>query len=270
MKKLIIAVNHSYPDSVGGCEKVVSQVANGLSDKYDYECMIMSNSAKARKVVDGIQVHPCRMVSSEFVNQINSYNPDHLFVYSDSFYQWPFVVQSAKKIHCSKSIALVGMNAMMSNNMLFHQFKKIHEDFSVVTHSNNYQDFIKCEENSIPVNVIPNSVDLDEFKIEQNDFREKYDVSEKKIILCVSNFFPGKGQEFLIPIFEKLYEIRKDFILVLVSATSVWSLIESRGLSIEVKMGKASFKSLFLRDIPREDVVSAFLSSDVFVFPSQK
>jgi len=91
MKKLIIAVNHSYPDSVGGCEKVVAQIAMGLSERYDYECVVVSNSTKSRKTADGIEIHPCSMISEDFTNQINSLKPDHLFVYSDSFYQWPFL-----------------------------------------------------------------------------------------------------------------------------------------------------------------------------------
>lgn len=270
MKKLIIAVNHSYPDSTGGCEKVVSQISEGLSSLYDYECVILSNSAKKYSTNNGIKTYPCKMVEREFIDQINAIKADHIFVYSDSFYQWPFMVQQANRIDCSKSVALVGMNAMLSNRFLFEQFKKNSDYFSIITHSDNYQDYTKCSENSIPVSVIPNAVDLNEFDIQNSHFREKYNISEKLIILCVSNFFVGKGQEFLLPILSSLEKKVEDFIVVFISSTSQWPMLETRRKTISAKIGKANFKSLFLNDIPRSDVVSAFLESDLFVFPSQK
>jgi glycosyltransferase involved in cell wall biosynthesis len=270
MKKLVIGVNHSYPESTGGSEKVVQQIAEGLSSQFGYECFIFSNTAKQERIINGVVIKKCSMVLSDFLNQLNKIKPDHFFIYGDLFYQWPLILSNTKKLLFSKSIALVGMNNMLSNNFLFSQFKKTINDFSVITHSDNYQDFIECKNNSIPVSVIPNGINLDEFNIVNNNFRKKYNVTDKNIILCVSNFFPGKGQEFLAPIFERLYKKRKDFIVIFISSNCSWNIVESRRKNITNKINLLQFNSLFLNNIPREDVISAFLSSDVFVFPSQK
>lgn len=268
MKKLIIGVNHSYPDSTGGSEKVVLQISEGLVSNFGYECTILSNSIKQEKRINGVDIKRCSTVYSDFISQLDSLHPDHLFVYGDLFHQWGFVLQN-NKLPLSKSIALVGMNGMIANKFLFDKFKKNKDSFSVITHSDNYQDFQECSKNSINVNVIPNGINLKEFDI-QNNFRQKYNIVDKNIILCVSNFFPGKGQEFLIPIFEKLQNKRKDFIAVFISSNSSWNIVEARRRSIMNKVNSSKFNSLFLNNIPREDVISAFLSADVFVFPSQK
>jgi len=269
MKKLVIGVNHSHPESTGGSERVVQQIAEGLSSCFGYECFILSNTAKNERIINGVKIIKCSIVLSDFLNQLNRIDPDHFFIYGDLFYQWPLILQNVKKMPFSKSIALVGMNGMLSNNFLFSQFKRNINYFSVITHSDNYQDFIECRNNSIPVNVVPNSINLKEFDI-QNDFRKKYNVTEKNIILCVSNFFPGKGQEFLVPIFERLEKKRKDFIVVFVSSNCSWNIVEARRKSIMSKVNSSKFRSLFLNNISREDVISAFLSADAFVFPSQK
>lgn len=272
MKKIIIGVNHSYPDSTGGCERVVYQIASGLQKKYNYECFILSNSCKFPQKYNGVYVAPCPMVADDFFNKINSFNADHFFIYSDVFHQWPFIVQNPEKINCKKSVALVGMNCMLSNQFLFNHFKrKCNEHFGVVVHSKNYQDYKICVGNSIPAVIIPNFVDMDEFIFtDKNNFREKYNIKENNIILCVSNFFPGKGQEFLVPIFNNIQKKGHDFIVVFISSTTQWAAIEQYKKMASRKINGSSFKSLFLNDISREDVVSAFKESDLFVFPSQK
>lgn len=269
MKNLIICVNHSYPDSVGGSEKVVKQISEGLVSDFGYKCTILSNSSKEEKTINGVCIKKCSTIFSDFINQLNSLRPDHLFVYGDLFHQWSFILQN-NRLPFSKSIALVGMNGMISNKFLFEQFKKNKDNFSVITHSDNYQDFQECSKNSINVNVIPNGIDLKEFDFQKESFRKKYNIKEKYILLCVSNFFPGKGQEFLIPSLEKLNNNRKDFITVFVSSTCLWNAVEIRRKSIMSKTKSLNFNSLFLNDIPREDIISAFLDADVFVFPSEK
>jgi glycosyltransferase involved in cell wall biosynthesis len=144
------------------------------------------------------------------------------------------------------------------------------DEFTVITHSDDYIDYKTCESMDIPVAVIPNAIDFNEFKDQGFSFRDKYQIPrDKKLVLNVSNFFPGKGQEHLHHMLQQLHAKQKDLFACFISSRVNFTMAENLKRRHDMILRRSKFPSKSLRDIPREDTIQAFFEADVFAFPSQ-
>jgi len=265
MFKLGICTNFSIPH-IGGTEYVLHNISKKLVKNYDYEVNVFSFSNKKELKIDNINIIPCKK-GSYFINQINQM--DHIMVYSDSFWQWENIVNNINIIKPKISIALVGMYHMRHNKIIFNKFIENINKFNVITHSNNYQDYYNCEKNNIPVSVIPNGIDLNEFdKYNNINFREKYNIKEKYIILNISNYFYGKGIDIIGDIAIQLKKYRSDFIIVQISNNIQYP--HEKAFRDRAMRKCRNSNVLFLRDLPRENIIAAYKSSDIFLMTSLK
>ena len=269
--KLVMAANHSFPH-VGGTEVVIQNIAESFVNDFDCECTIISRVLIEKKISqNGVEIVKCGIDANAFRDQLVSISPDHVFIYSDCFRYWPDILNSNKFTDSKYSIALVGMNNMLSGNKsLFYKFKRKYNQYNVITHSDNYQDYMYCQDADIPVHVIPNGVSIKEFDVDSSDFRKKHKIDTEKIVLCVSNFFPGKGQEYLLPILDKLYQQRQDFTAVFICSTVNFYVANNIRNKFRQMLKRAKFPSKVISDVARKEVLEAYKEADVFVFPSQK
>lgn len=272
MPGLLVCVNHAAPFHVGGSEKVVQQIVRSMKWKHNIDCHILTKFTYQQKTIhDGVVIERCAQTSEDFLEQVRSIDADYLLTYSDCFSHWSTLLREAEKIRCKQSIALVGMNDMIHDQNMKSMFFNKNHLFRVITHSDNYQDYRYCSEKKIPVHVIPNGIDLDEFKDQNFSFREKYEITTPKMTLCVSNFFPGKGQDHLLHVLNKVAEKNKDFTAVFISSKVSFFVANNLMQRFEIMLKRfAKFKYVFLRDIPRRDTIQAFREADVFTFPSQQ
>lgn len=270
MSKIVFCVNHSYPH-VGGCEQIVKKVSEYIASTHKDECIVISPTTKKKTYHNLVTYLPCPSSNYEFINLILTIKPDHIHTYSDYFVHWPTILMNITGDYPTKSIALVGMNRMQKETFLFNQFKQKHKEIDVIVHSNNYDDAKICKNLNIPINVIPNGVDLDEFKLNTVNFREKYNIKEENIILYVANFFPGKGHEYIPSILSKIDQslIEKTRLVTISSSTNSKfdSLLKSNFKNL---MKNSTVPYTFLENISREDTVAAFKSASVFLSPSIK
>jgi len=267
--KLGVAVNHCAPYHTGGSEKVVQQITESMHHDFGMDCHVISKYVPRNETYNGVHIHKLKGGETGLVNQVKDLGLDHLFVYSDSFVGWSSIVRNAEQIPCSKSIALVGMNYMRMHGDIGRMFANKKRHFTTITHSDNYLDYETCKKLDVPVKVIPNAIDLKEFEVESPSFRERYGIDTEHMILCVSNFFPGKGQEHLYHILQKLADRGHDFTAVYISTTTNFQPAEVMRTRHNRMLAKARFKSKALNNIPRSDVIEAFKQADVFAFPSQ-
>jgi glycosyltransferase involved in cell wall biosynthesis len=238
--------------------------------KYQHEVVVLSRSLTGRESShNGVIYRRCGATAVDFLSQVNNEKPDHLFIYSDCFNFWPTVLEKSREIKAKKSIALVGMNTMLQKRPLLSLFRARKQEFTVITHSDCYVDYKTCVEADIPATVIPNGIDLNEFNPSAPEFRKKYGIETSKIILCVSNFFPAKGQEFMPKILNDLYDKFQDFTAVFMCSNVNFFIANHLREKFRLALRNAKFKSRLLIDCPRSDVVRAFMESDVFAFPSQ-
>lgn len=267
--KLVVGVNHAAPHHVGGSERVVQQITESMRNDYGIDCHVLSKFAKGRIVHNGVTVEKTKDSDTAFLAQVKSLKPDHLHIYSDSFVYWPAILRHSTEIEASKSVALVGMNCMRGHPDLARLFKSRKDQFHAITHSSNYLDYKMCDGMEIKPTVIHNAIDMKEFSDQGFSFREKYKIKTEHIVLCVSNFFPGKAQEHLDYILRSLYKRRKDFTAVFICSTVNYQPANVLRLRLGSVLSKNPYPNQLLVDIPRSDTIQAFRESSVFAFPSQ-
>ena len=268
MKKnrLAIIANFGPYSTIGGSEAVLMAVAEGLTEKYDYEVDIYAHNYINISKYNNINLLPCP--KGDKLISLIAHNYFHILIYSDSQWNWGDIVRNVNIIDCRVSCALVGGYYLQSHPKSLQLLKENIDRFNIITHSAITPDYKFCIDNDLPAKVIPNGVELNEFN-NSIDFKNIYKIKQKHIILNVGNHFFGKGGDYLGKISNKLREKRDDFIFVQISSTIKYPYDKSF-LARAKKEFNSNDKCLFLRDIPREDVVAAFKCSDVFIFPSLK
>lgn len=272
--KLLVCTNFAQPFHTGGAERIVQQITESFVRK-GFVSTVFCQHGDAPRLYNGVNVVPVgNLNDSQFIEKVIEENVDHLFVYSDWFFMWPAILSNLHRLHMPKSIGLVGMNRMRSsipsNKSVSDLFRKQHDQFSVIAHADNYIDSVTCKEWGIPVKIIHNSVDLSEFQKSDFDFKNYYGIKTEKMLLCVSNFFPGKGQEYLVPIISRLAANHKDFTFVFISSTLAFQPGNRHRDFVKSSCERMGIPVKFISDIPREHVVQSYFACDAFVFPSQQ
>ncbi len=253
--------------SVGGSEAVIAAISEGLIETpYNYEIDIYAHNYTKISKYNNINLIPCSK-GDKIIDKI-AHDYSHVFVYSDSQWNMGDIIQNVKKIDCRVFCVLVGAYYLRSHPDIFGLLKKNIDKFNLITHSSITSDYKWCVDNNLPVKVISNGICLGEFKNNTINFREKYKIKEKIIILNISNWFYGKGQNALGLINKELKHYLDDFIIVQISS-SIKYPYEQQFLN-RAKRNFDNEKCLFLRNIPREDVIAAFKNSSVFLNVSLK
>lgn len=173
-----------------------------------------------------------------------------------------------KRVNC---VATVGFSALLNENQIrwleFLGYYKIiipqtlPKYDAVISHSGIYQNYKFCKKINLKnLVIIPNGINPHEFLSKSKiNFRKKYNIQTKFIGICVANFYPDKGHETLVTSFKLMN--RNDFTLILIG--------KDGEVLPKLKKMSEGLNILILQDIPREDVVSAFQSADIFMFASK-
>lgn len=252
------------PPHCGGSETVLHNIAKNIVMTYGYKVNIYAFNYHDKKDMEYYTIVPCYK-DFRIISQINE--NEHIFIYSDSFWGMEEILRNLNKINCRASLCLLGADFLPSRPDLMKVVINNRSRIDLICHSQGEVSSIFQKNGLIP-NVIPNGVDLSEFKMCNVDFRKKYNIVEENVLLNVSNYFFGKGQELLPLIYKKLEGRISDFVIISISNSIKYpyDLVfldrckkQSKGMNIR-----------FLRDLPREDVVSSFLASNIFLFTSKK
>jgi glycosyltransferase involved in cell wall biosynthesis len=150
--------------------------------------------------------------------------------------------------------------------------KNIH---AVILHSERERDYKLCtapffKEKAV---IIPNGIWLDEF---DNNHKTRQDldprIANKRWLVNVSNFFPGKGQEHLIKIFSQLPEMDQTAYIQICSDIDfdVGKTLEDKWKFRSRKLKEKGMTVSLKKNLPREDVIGFLKQSNVFTFSSEK
>lgn len=125
--------------------------------------------------------------------------------------------------------------------------------------------FGKSAKNKKEIISIPNAIDIDKFEYNEdlrNKVREQLNIEEKMVIGHVGRFSYQKNHKLLIKIFNEVYKLNDDVVLLLIGEgeleKEIRSLIDELGLENNV---------LFLG--LRNDVNELMQAMDVFILPSK-
>lgn len=262
--RLGIFCNFSHKH-IGGSEAVLKYISERLVKSYNYEVIVYSYSVQSPFSENGVKYTSCKK-GNDLITQINE--NDHIYVYSDSFWGWDTIVESIDKVAPAVSVALVGAYHMQSHSEIFNLLKENIDKFNLITHSAITPDYKWCIDKGLPVKVIPNGVNIEEFEQNTINFREKYNIKEKYVILNVGNYFYGKGFELLPKICNRISTFMHDFIILQISNTVKYSY--DKIFFERTKKQSGGMNIRFFRDISREDVIAAFKNADTFLFTSKK
>lgn len=274
--KIVVCTNHFYP-SVGGCEIVTKKLVDYLST--NHEVTVATRRMPGRKISE----FPYRILEyapedyRDFVSKLTTIRPDVIFVYSDVFDFFRNII--TRPLGGKLIIALCGANWLYKNRTFVNIFSRsIGNISSIICHSIYDRDYRLCTDPKVAnkTHVIPNGVDIIEFdenKTAREELVAKYgikkEVLNKRWILNVSNFFPGKGQEHLVDILGTHFT-DNEYHYFQISSNIPFAV----GTAIETNWQRLAksrkIKTTLLKNIPRNDVVSFFNNSNVFAFTSEK
>jgi len=273
---IVLCTNH-FPPFIGGCETVTSKLVNYLAER-GHNVYVATRRSRSRNPRNFPSIHFIEYLVGryqEFETSLNKVKPDLIFIYSDvfDFTRQVFRYKNLKRLilaPCGANWFYANKNYV--NNVLYRHSNKLDR---IICHSKHNPDYKLCSVDRLKNKtvVIPNGVDLDEFKnntLSRNDLLPN--MADKPWLLNVSNFFPGKGQHHLVDILNMLPQ-KKEFVYI-----QVFSDIEFPiGAQIEGKWEKLCKMNLNknihfvkIKNASREKVVGYFNNSNMFVFPTEK
>lgn len=273
--KLTVCVNHFYP-SVGGAEIVAKTIADFISKHHEVSVFTRKLVGKKRDQRDFsypvYEYRPGDLVG--FEKKLRDVKPDVVFIYSDVFDF--FRTLAMKRQPYQIILALCGANWLHTHrnyiNMLYRNMKNIK---AVVCHSTRERDYRICLTEFIKDKtvIIPNGIWLEEF---DNNTMTRQDlapeIADKRWLVNVSNFFPGKGQEHLPDIFSKMPELEQTVYVQISSDIdfNIGEMLEGRWKLEIRKLKSLGMKIKLMKNLPRENVIGFLKQSNVFTFPSEK
>lgn len=281
--KILHTVQRYYPDS-GGSEEVVKQLSEHLVAR-GHNVTVLTGKTPLRnfsfyngvRIVDfdirGNKVNGIHGDINGFLKFIRSENFDVIMNYAAQIWSTDLFFKLLSELKAKKILVPCGYSAL-SNPKYSEYFSKLpsilHQYDAVVYLSPNYIDTKFAEQNNLTNGiVIPNAADENEFdNFSFGTFKEKYNLLHKNLIINVSNHSLLKGHRFFWNCIKQLKNEEVDGILIgnpYFSGVKKWL----KECYLECKIQEFRFNQHILEDLPRKDVVSAYIDADIFIFGSQ-
>ncbi|WP_417897280.1 glycosyltransferase family 4 protein [Bacillus haimaensis] len=281
--KLAIICTEKLPSPAikgGAIQMMIDGVTPFLKEKYKLTIFSVADEELAdREIVDG--VHYIRFPRNEYrhhvANELTLHHfdlihvcnrPKNVLLYHQSSPQSKFVLS----LH----------NEMFAAHKLSdEEGAEVVETLSAVTTVSNFikktvvERFPEAEKK---ISVVYSGVDLESFPLRQtmvgqqirNNFRKRYNLEDKKVILFVGRLSKTKGPHILIKSMEQLLKVHKDLVLLVVGGK--W-FSDNRMNKYVYSLYKQALpfkeKIIFTKYIPSDFINEAFLGGDVFVCSSQ-
>lgn len=277
--KLVICVNHFDP-LIGGCEIVTKTLAEHWSANHDVT-VLTRRLKKPRNHEKYTKYKVCEYLFGDqkaFIQILEKLNPDLVFVYSDIFDFFRLIALQSTPLFTRFRIilALCGANWLYQNKNFINILNRNMANIEVlICHSEHDRDFRMCSSGNFKDKtiVIPNGVNVSEF---DNNTLTRQDLlpelTSKRWVLNVSNFFPGKGQEHLVHILGNVTN-PSEVVYLQVSNDiefSIGKILEQKWKMTSYNLKKKGMSVQLLKNQSREKVIGFFKNSNVFAFTTEK
>ena len=269
-KKLLILSNYALPYQIGGSEIVIHAIGKNLINNFGWDVTVGATNVAKPTNMDGVRIKRSPPTKSSLIRFCKSEKPDAIFVYSDAYVNWRDILMFSSSLPGKLFLAPVGFNHSLKNTLLERLLKKNEKNLEFICHSKSYVDYDFTMNLKSKTHVVPNGINLEEFNVNYNGLLNNLKSEYGNILLTVANFFPGKGYDGLLKVYDMLYGIRKDFCAVIVASKVSWDVANNWLARMRKIFKSRPYKVKFLLNKDRSDVIQAYLGSDLFVFPSQK
>lgn len=195
---------------------------------------------------------------------------DVIHIQSGSIYSLLYVSKIAKKNNIKRIIV---HSHCAGGSGLKYKLIKFISDKKISKYANSYYACSKlaaeCKfSNEIIKNndylIINNGINTNKFCFDENirnEYRKKFDLENKLVVLNVGRFSLQKNHKFIIEIAKELSKLRNDFKIILVGDGELKEEILN-------KIERLSLDKYFIILEKRNDVSSLMMASDIFILPS--
>ena len=279
--RILHTVEFYYPH-VGGAEEVVRQLSERLAMR-GHEVTVATSFDPRREdsIINGVQVVGFKIKGNivkgirgekrKYIDFIKSNDWDVVLNYAAQSWPTDLVLPILAKIQGRKVLAPCGYSGLLGlRRLLYHRyFTKLPSYLRlydmIVYHSAYYIDKEFGDRVGVKhYRIIPNGVDVGDFKDSNFDFHSKYGINTPYMILSVGNHYRLKGHSRILEAFRNLR--RTDVTLVLIGNKPHTSL---RSCWSRCRRAAAKDKRIvLLQDVPRSHVIAAFKAADLFLFGS--
>ena len=266
--KLAICVNH-FPPYVGGSEAVCKRLSDFMCDRAEVRVFTRRHPSRGSFPYEVVGYLPSQ--ADTFWTPLRQFKPDVVLVYGDFFDFLPLLLSrgSYKVI-----LATVGVTRLSRQPVLLSAVKSSPQLRALICHSDLIDDVRLCRESGLAHKtlVIPNGVDCHEMYVLPTKQELFPDLADRKWILSVSNFFPGKNQEELLNIALLLPRPREWAVIQVCNYIEfpIGVTLELKWRAKAVQAQKTGLSTRLAKNYKRESVVSLFVASDVLAMTSQK
>jgi L-malate glycosyltransferase len=281
--KILHTVQRYYPDS-GGSEEVVKQISEYLVSK-GHNVTVMTGKSPNRnyshykgvRIIDfdikGNNVDGIRGEVSEFKKFIKSENFDIVMNYAAQIWSTDLFFEMLSEIKAKKVLVPCGYSALRNPKYseYFSQLPQILRQYDAVVYlSPNYIDTKFGEQNNLSNGtIIPNAADENEFNnVSYGAFKKNYNIPHKNLIINVSNHSLLKGHKFF---WNCIAQLKNDDICGALIGNPYFSGAKKwlKECYLECKIQGVRFNRAMFENLPRRDVVSAYIDADIFILGSQ-
>lgn len=258
---------------VGGTEMMLLKILPKMQDRFDNRvCCIMGHGEIGKKLEGaGVPVFYLDLknildISAvlRFKKILEKFKPEVLSTYlihADLFGRIFGRIFGIKKIVCSQRGSLLQWGWL---RFFDRATKFLVTKYIVQTETAKKELMKKLHVPENKFEVIPNSIDLKEydFEINKEKKKQKLEINTDNLnIVCVSNLRRGKGHEYLLQAFEKIFENDKNLNLLIVGDGEKMAELKRQAENYHSKnnihfLGK------------RNDVKEILKISDIFVLPT--
>jgi glycosyltransferase involved in cell wall biosynthesis len=272
-----------YHPKVGGSEEVVKQLSERMAARgHDVTVATMTEPTRKSLDINGVKIkefdisgNNVRGIKGDpkpYIDYVTKSQFDVVMNYAAQIWSTDLLMPHLDEIKAAKVIVPCGYSALKDPEYSGY-FKKLPNYLkkydTAIYLSRHYQDKQFADQHKLSNSlVIPNGADEGEFELPISNFKRKYGVKTKYVLLCVANHYNLKGHQFVIDAFNRLG--RKDTSLVIIGNPVVDGYRKWR-VECYKQCKMASLKNQrikVLTNVPRTDVVSAYKESDIFVFGS--
>lgn len=266
-----------YPD-IGGVETHVYEISKRLAKHFDVDVLTTDPSGRYLKVekIDGFTVKRFKSIapsnsyyfSLDMYRFLKKHSLDYDIVHAHNYHAFPALFASLTK---SKNKLIFtphyhGKGHSFIRDLLHKPYKilgkRIFEKADAVICVSNFEKELILKNfniDSSKIFVIPNGVDLDEFKDVENIKRQKDE--DIKIILYVGRIEKYKGLDYVVKALKYLPE---NYMLEIVGTGSYKSKI----VKLARNFGVIN-RIRFYRDLSRDELIERYAKADVLVLLSK-
>ncbi|MDP1808310.1 MAG: glycosyltransferase family 4 protein [Actinomycetota bacterium] len=285
--KFLHTVQH-YDPFVGGSEEVVKQISERLVRRgHDVTIATAIDARRTSNMINGVNIKEFILAGNivngikggpseakRFVEFVRDSDFDIMLNYAAQIWNSDLLFSHLSEIKYAKIFAPCGYSALYDRQYkeYFSELPKhLNEYDRIVYHSDFYRDKEFGDRHKISnYTIIPNGAGAEEFAQDSLvDFKSKYQIPNKHLIICVSNHYFDKGHALILEAFDRSRISDTSLAVIGNEPTGgCQELCKDAARAINKHSGGKKTVHV-ISNISRSDVVAAYKQADLFVFGSK-